>query len=282
MRACRCRRPALMAAWLLAGLLPAGVARAAEPPPVPPCVGGEPVPAWAPLEAPPAVGLWHVNELPPEWEPPPCAGLDPPADAVLTAVAGRFRHEDDAASLLARLGAVSTHTGIIYWSVHHQAWGPVLAEAAALSAADPEARRPDFAPAELHAGARLHALYDDSEALGPVVYETEIREAGPDGFLLVSRNADAGVLMGLTVAAPGDIATMVSVQREAPGRFRYYSLTSVSLAPLAAAMVADASHVNRAVGAYRFLAGIPGELEPPAAPGEPAAASSPWRLGGDD
>jgi hypothetical protein len=282
MRARSRRRAVVLAAWLLAGLLPAVAAEAAEPPPVPPCAGGEPVPSWPTAGAPPAVGLWRMAELPPEWEPPPCSGLDPPADAVLTAVAGRFRHDGDAASLLARLGAVSTHTRIVSWSVRRQAWEPVLAEATALSAADAEARRPDFAPDELHAGARLHALYDDSEALGPVVYETEIREAGPDGFLLVSRNADAGVLMGLTVAAPGDIATMVSVQREAPGRFRYYSLTSVSLAPLAAAMVTDTSHVNRAVGAYRFLAGIPGDLEPPAVAGEPAASSSPWRLGGGD
>jgi hypothetical protein len=56
----------------------------------------------------------------------------------------------------------------------------------------------------------------------------------------------------------------------------------VSLAPFAAAVVADASHVDRAVGVCRFLVGIPGGLEPPAAPGEPAAAPSPWRLGGDD
>jgi hypothetical protein len=37
------------------------------------------------------------------------------------------------------------------------------------------------------------------------------------------------------------------------------------LNPLAAAMLSDAAHVNRAVATFRYVAGIPGDRDPPAA-----------------
>jgi hypothetical protein len=187
---------------------------------------------------------------------------------VLVAVAGRFERQGETlASLLARLGAVSTYTRMIYWSVTHQAWRPLLDEASALSAADPGARRGDYGPDELHEGARLHVLYDDSEPLGPVVSEVELRRVGPDGFELVSRNVLPARLFGFVVAPPGDIQTLLQVEPDgAPGRFRYYALSNVAVAAMAAMMVPDASHINRAVATFRFVAGIPGDTEPPAAP----------------
>ena len=108
---------------------------AAEPP-VPPCAG-TPVPAFPAADAPPAVELWHPDDLPEGWKPPACTGLAPPAGALFVALAGTFRHDGDATSLLARLGAVSTHTGILYWDVGSAAYAPMLIEASALSAPDP-------------------------------------------------------------------------------------------------------------------------------------------------
>ena len=70
--------------------------------------------------------------------------------------------------------------------------------------------------------------------------------------------------MGFSIADPGDISSMLSVRRVGSGEFDYYALTAVSLAPMAAAMISDADHVNRAVASYRFLAGIPGDRDPPA------------------
>ena len=71
-------------------------------------------------------------------------------------------------------------------------------------------------------------------------------------------------LMGLIVADPGDSRACSSSERMAPGEFAYYALSAVHLAPMAAALVPDAAHINRAVGSFRFLAGIPGDRDPPA------------------
>jgi hypothetical protein len=209
------------------------------------------------------VTVWHAPSLPENWRPAGCSGLEPPSDAVFIEVDGRFQHDGDALLLLARLGAVSTHTGIIYWDVGEAEWGRLRLDAAALAGPDPAARRADFKPDEMRPGAKLNMLYDDDEEPGPVVFETEVREAGPDGFVTVMRNVTTMTLMGFSIAEPG-ISSMLSIRRLAPGKFAYYALTAVALTPMAAALTSDADHVNRAVASYRFLAGIPGDREPPA------------------
>jgi hypothetical protein len=256
------RRSAALAAFVT-GMTMAGVAAAAAPP-VPPCAGA-PVPAWPPAGAPPAVELWRSADLPEGWAPPACAGLAPPPGALYVALAGSFEHDGDANSLLARLGAVSTHTQMLYWDVGNGAWQPVLVDATALSGRNPKARRADFTPGELHAGARLDVLYDDANPLGPVVYESQIVAADADGFTLVSRNVTAMGLMGISVADPGDISSLLVVHRTAPGVFTQYALSAVKLAAMAAALVPDSMHINRAVGSFRFFAGIPGDRDPPVA-----------------
>ncbi len=252
-------RLAVAAAAVLIGL-PAR----AELPPQPPCAG-EPVPTWTTADGGPTVTVWHASSLPEHWEPAACSGLAPPADAVFVAVAGQFHHEGNALSILARLGAVSQQRDIHYWSISHVDWRRLLLDASALSGPDPELRRPDFAPGELRTGAKLFTLYDDDDRTGPVIFETEIREAGPDGFVTVARNVTDLRLMGMSVAAPGDLSSMTSVHQVGPDTFDYYSLNAIALVRLAAAMMSDASHINRAVATYRYLADIPSDRDPPAA-----------------
>lgn len=259
-----CLRWVVLAAMLTAALAPRPTL-AAEPLPVPPCAGS-PVPAVPGPDAPPTLALWHTADLPQGWAPAACSGLAAPTGGVVIALSGSFHHAGEMSDLLAKLGAVSTHTRIVYWNVADAAWRPVLADATALASTDPDARRPDFTLAEMQPGARLHLLYDDDGPPGPVVYETEIREAGPDSILMVSHNVTAMRLMGMSIADPGMLSSMLSVRRSAPGVYDYYSLSEVSLAALAAAVVPDAAHLNRAVGSFRFLAGIPGDQEPPAVP----------------
>src|SRR5689334_8253994 len=159
----------------------------AELPPQPPCAG-EVVPAWPAPDAGPSVIVWHADTLPAHWQPAACSGLSPPAGATFVAVAGSFQHAGSALEVLARLGAVSQQLDIRYWSVSNLDWRRLLVDASALSGPDPQQRRADFAPGDLKAGAQLYALYDDNESAGPVVIKTEIREAGPDGFVTVARN----------------------------------------------------------------------------------------------
>ena len=256
-----------LAAACLVGLLLTGgpPARAELSAPEPPCAEppGSTV-AHAAAGDDPTVRVWHAPSLPENWQLAGCTGLEPPSDAVLIEISGRFRHDGDARTMLAKLGAVSTHTGIIFWDVDEGGWRQLLPDAAALSAPDLNARRPDFTLDEMSVGARLYMLYDDQEQPGPTVFETEVREAGPEGFVTVMRNVTPMTLMGFSIADPGAISSMLQVRAIAPGEFEYYGLTAVALASLAAAMTSDSDHVNRAVASYRFLAGIPGDREPPA------------------
>ncbi|MFO1048307.1 MAG: DUF6675 family protein [Geminicoccaceae bacterium] len=190
---------------------------------------------------------------------------EPPSGATFVAVAGRFRHQGDARSLLARIGAISAQRDIVYWSVSHLGWRPLLVDASALAGPDPEQRRGDFTAAELHAGARLYTLYDDEDEPGPVVFATEIREAGPDGFVTTLVNQTAMRLMGFSIADPGYLSGMTAIHRVGDDLWDYYALNAIRLTPLAAAMLPDASLINRAVASYRYIAGIPGDRDPPAA-----------------
>lgn len=232
--------------------------------PRPPCAG-TPQPAYPEPGEPPAVRLWHMDAMPPGWAPAACSGLERREGAVLVAVAGRFREPGGMEAILERLASISRHVEIVYWSVSNDAWKPLLEDAAALGEADPEARRGDFALDELRPGAVLHLLYDDSEPVGPIVNEVTVVRADPDGVTLLTRNVTPAKLMGFEVAGPGDIASMLTVEREAEDLFRYYALGSTALSGLAGRLMPDASHVNRAVAVYRHVAGIPGDKEPPAA-----------------
>jgi hypothetical protein len=252
-----------VACLILLGLATGGAAAADRPAPVPPCADGARVPSTR-AGTDPVVTVWHEPALPENWQLASCSGLAPAPDAVLIEISGRFRHDGDALSLLARLGAVSTHTEIVYWDVGSSQWHQLLPEAAALAGPDLQARRADFTLDEMQPGARLNMLYDDDEEPGPVVFETEIREAGPDGFVTLMRNVTPMTLMGFSIAEPGGISSMLSIKRVAPGEFDYYGLTAVALASMAAALTSDSDHVNRAVASYRFLAGIPGDRDPPA------------------
>jgi len=255
--------PCLRTSLAVAALLAAQPVRA-EPPPEPPCAGAA-IPAWPVAGAGPTVAVWHAADLPEQWQPAACSGLTRVPGATFVAVSGIIRQEGDATGILGRLGAVSRQLDMRYWDVGGLDWSPLLVDASALTGPDPQQRRPDFTPEEMHAGARLYTVYDDDQSPGLVVIEIEIREAGPDGFLTVARNVTDLRLMGMSIAGPGDLAAMTWVRRVGPDTFEYYALNAMALNRLAAAMMSDSAHVNRAVASYRYLAGIATDRDPPAA-----------------
>lgn len=263
--------PITIALGLLASLmlLWASSSAAAAELPVPPCAGS-PSPAWPPPGEPPAAAVWNAAELPPGWAPPPCSGLEARPGTTVVALAGSFREpgSDGMEAVLERLGALSRQRSIHYWSASRGAWRPMLDDAAALAGPDEAARRPDFRPEEFQPRAVLHVLYDDSDPVGPVVYESRVLEAGPDRLLLITRNIVPGQLMGFTIAEPGDIASMLALERAPDGVVRYYTLTTIRLGSMASALVADDAHVQRAIATFRFVAGLPSEEPPPMAPVE--------------
>jgi hypothetical protein len=214
------------------------------------------------------VRVWSGGAAPTAagWTPPACTGWRPLPSRALVAVAGRFRHDGGAEGLLARFGAVSSLTGVRYWSVTGGRWEGLFTDAAALSGPDPASRRPDFGAAEVASGANLHLVQDDNRSTGGVVYRMRAREAGPDRLVVETENVGPVRFLLLTLAGPGDLRAVHFLDRLGPGEWGYYGLarTGAGASPLAGGR--EASLANRAVALFRHLAGLPPGRGPPPAP----------------
>lgn len=240
-----------------------GMARAEGP--RPPC-GEAPQPAFADPGAPPNVEPWSGGDLGADWRPPDCVGWTSPGFDVLVALAGSFDDPGSAQDLLARFAAISRMTTIHYWSVTDQAWQELVTSATALSGPDPGQRRPDFAPTELTAGSTLFFAQTDNRSSSEVVYRLVIRELGPDRLVVATENITAVGKLFLTLFDPGELQSIYFLERGSPGVWTYYSLSRTGPDASILARGHAASYVNRAVALFRYIAGIPTDQAPPAAP----------------
>ena len=136
---------------------------------------------------------------------------------MLIALAGRFRHDGSAEALLGPFGAVSALRKIRYWSVSDSAWRPLVTEATALSAPDPDRRRADFTAAELAAGEDLFFAQSDNRSSKEVVYRLRVLEMRPGGLVIQTENVSAVRLLLLSLFEPGDIQVAYFLERRSPG-----------------------------------------------------------------
>lgn len=253
----------LLVAFLAALVLVCAADAASASGPVPPCGASNeaPVPDFA---DPPAALDWHQSDLPATWMPPSCVGWQDPRFSLLTALAGRFAFEGTAEELLAKFGAQSAWRGILYWSATDKRWEVLIEDAAALEAADPERRRPDFALAELESGAELYFLQVDNRSSSPVVYRMRVLDIEPDRLVIAIENVSTVWLFIFPIYNPGDLQSTYIMRRLAPGTWGYYSLTGVRERSLLTGGN-DASYLNRAAAIFRHLIGVPGDRDPPIA-----------------
>ena len=253
--------PAMLLLLPFLFLCPSVVMAQAEP--TPPC-GGSVFPAYAELGEPPVVKVWSGGALGASWNPPACTGWTSHGFRVLTAIAATFRN--DGLGFLERLGAISALTGIRYWSVSDKAWEPLVTMATALTGADPGAPRADFTAAEIAGGKDLFYAQSDNRSSGKVVYRIRVLENGPDRLRFEVENISLIKLWMVTLFGPGDLQSFHALDRRSPTSWTYYGLSRTGLAASALAGGHERSYENRAVAFYRFLAGIPTDLEPPVAP----------------
>jgi hypothetical protein len=231
--------------------------------PNPPCEGSV-FPPYAELGEPPMVKVWSGGASGENWIPPTCTGWTSHGFRVLTALAATFR--DDRNGILERLGAVSALTGIRYWSVSDRAWEPLVTMATALTGPDPGAARADFIATEITAGKDLFYAQSDNRSSGKVVYRIRVLEAGPDRLCFSIENISLIKLWMVTLFGPGDLQSFHVLDRQLPTTWTYYGLFRTGLGANRLTGGHERSYENRAVAYYRFLAGIPTNLEPPTAP----------------
>jgi uncharacterized protein DUF6675 len=240
-------------------------AAAAAVAPVPPCAG-PPFPAFPGLDAPPAAIVWHQAELPAGWRPPACAGEFAAAPALVVALAARFRDAADADAIFSRFGAVSQMTRLHYWSVTDRAWTALVTRASALTRPQAAAVRGDFTAAEVASGQPLYFLQRDNRSSAPVVYRMVGRALAADRLVIEIENVTPVKFYLLQVFPAGGLRVTYFLERAGNDRWSYYSLTAVDRNASSIALGDARSFINRAVAAYRRIAGIPSDQEPPAAP----------------
>ncbi len=249
---------------LSAGTLRGEAAVRADAGPEPPC-GAAAFPSYPGVDQPPVVRAWENGDLGRDWTPPVCTGWTDRGFTTLVAAAGRFRHALGAGELLRRVGALSEYTGIRYWSTSRKRWQGMISDAYALPGPDGERRCEDFSRAEMAEGRALYFRQQDN-VFGMVTYRMRVRAFSPDRLVFDTENVSPAKNMFVRMFDPGGIRSMVFLERESQDVWRYYCIlrTGRGANPLTAGHAA--SYINRVVAFYRYLAGIPTDREPPAAP----------------
>jgi hypothetical protein len=162
-----------------------------------------------------------------------------------------------------RVGAISSLTGLLYWSTTSQRWRPLIDDAYALSEPAGDQHRKDFSLDEIVEGRVLYVHQEDN-LFGKATYSMQIVGVSKDRLVFSAANASPIVYFGIPLVPQGEIQSICFLERESSDVWRYYSLTRTGKQASLLMSGHDASLINRAVALYRHLAGIPPDTEPPA------------------
>jgi len=180
--------------------------------PQPPC-GSATFPPYPDLENSPVVRSWDRAESGRDWTPPACTGWTDPGFTTLVVAVGRFHHASGVEGLLRRIGAISEHTGMRYWSASHKRWQTLIISAHALSDATDDRRREDFSPGEMAEGKSLY-FQQENNLSGKAIVRMRIRSASPDRLVFDTENTGTMRYLLLTMFRPGGMQSITFLDRE--------------------------------------------------------------------
>jgi hypothetical protein len=234
--------------------------------PQPPCER-EPFPAYSAVNQQPATVFWERDDPGHDWTPPACTGWTTRGYSTLVATAGRFRIATGASEIRRRIGAISEFKGVLYWSTTHQKWQPMIVDAYAVAGATKGQRRKDFSSDEITEGSVFYYQQTDNLS-GKAMYRMHIIVVSPDRLVFETENISTMRYLLVPLFGPGDLQSIYFLDRESSRSndvWRYYSLVRTGRNSSKLITGHEASSVNRAVAFYRYLAGVPTDMEPPAA-----------------
>ena len=227
----------------------------------------EPFPAYSRVDQQPETAFWERDDSGHDWVPPLCTGWTTRGYSTLVATAGRFRVASGTNNIRRRIGAISELGGVLYWSTTHQKWQPMIVGAYAVTAATKGQQRKDFSPDEISEGSVFYYQQTDNLS-GKAMYRMHIIATSPDRLVFETENISTMRYLLLPLFGPGDLQSIYFLDRESPESndvWRYYSLLRTGRNSSKLITGHEASSINRAVALYRYLAGIPTNMEPPAA-----------------
>jgi hypothetical protein len=265
------------AAALLVLALGAAAPTLAQDAPRPPCGGDPPFPAFAPLDAQPAVGVWTEKPLkapglphvrlwtgtpPIDLPASPCIDWTPGPFTI--ALSARFRELRGVEALVERFAATAALKSLPYWAAARERWEPLFEDVYAVRDPQSRERREDFRPEELVPGRNLHIYQDPSGPVGGAVYRMHIQDRRADRLAVLFENVTSARVLGLFPLRPGTLRFVYVLERlpgEEEDLWGYYALLGLTTSPDSAR-----TYVNRSAALYRHLTAIPPQQEPPVWP----------------
>jgi hypothetical protein len=230
----------------------------------PPCESDVTQPPYAPVGAPPNVTISEGVLRPASPALSSCLAWPSAQTRKLVAVAGTFRAADGSETLISRFGDVSSLKLVRYWSTTEQAWRPLLLAATAVTSKTGAQPRGNFTRTELESGQDVYLSQRDGRVARDVIYRMRLRVHEPNRVVIETENVTPVSRFTLTLFKPGDLRTTYFLEHRSAGTWSYYALTTIGSGNWLTAGH-DESYINRAVAMYRYLAGIPTDLEPPPA-----------------
>jgi hypothetical protein len=244
------------AAALLAAGLP--LSAAALPPPI---CGDAPPPAAPGPDQPPLVHTWLLDG-PRDAPSPDCSGLRSHDLELLVRVVGSWRAPGGLDDQLTRVGAVSSQTGMLYWSFSDERRQVLVKAAYAVDGAEQRRRRADFSAAELRRAGECLYLEADNRSSSPVLYGLTLLQATPRAFTVRVENLDEIRTMGLLLVAPREMQWLLTVEQLGPGLWGYRSLQGLRALRLGFNAQHRRSNLSRSVAMFDHLTGRQTDVAP--------------------
>ncbi len=230
----------------------------------PPC-DGPPHPAYAAPGGPPLIASWTEEDLnKAAWQLSPC--LHWPGGRIRMAAAlAAAVHAPSLDGLLARYGALSQYKAIRFWSTMHQMWEPFVAQAGFTDGPEARYTNPDLKPEDFVAGREFY-YYEIDARTGRTIHRLTVRQRTADRVELSTENLTPIKYSMFTVFEPGALRSATFIERRGAGEWGYYQTIGVGEGSDFIAVHSASPYMNRLTALYRYMAGMPTDGGPPAAP----------------
>lgn len=222
--------------------------------------GNAPPPPYPGVDQWPTVQSWLLEGRD-DGPQPDCTGLPSRDVEMLVRVTGSWRAPGTLDDRLARLGAVSTQTGMSYWSFTDRRRQVLIRESQAVSSLAQRQRRGDFSPAELRSGAECVFVQTDNRTSTPVPYGMQLLKATPQAFTVRVESLGDIRMLGLLLVAEHEMQWLLTVERLGHGHWGYRSLLGLSRLRLGGNEQHRLSNLSRSLAVFDFLTGRQTEVE---------------------
>lgn len=230
----------------------------------PPC-DGPPHPGYAPVGSAPVIATWDsAAPNAAAWQQSSCLHWTDGKTRLAAALAAQV-HASSLDELLTRYGALSQYKSIQFWSTMHQAWEGFVVEAGFTDGPNAAYTYPDLKPADFVTGKEFY-YYETDSRTGRTVNKLTVHLRTADRVELTTENLTAVKYSMFTIFEPHALKTATFIERRGSNEWGYYTTIGVGEGSDFIATHSASPYINRLTALYRYMAGLPTDGAPAAAP----------------